>query len=220
MNNNLSVNLITLMEQNSIGTSQLARIINIPMSTIKNIRKGKNINPTIETLIPLASYFSITLEELIFSDFKKKKKWLNQDKAFSKLQGLPIISWEDAVNWPCQLDSEKWIYTELSSDGDMFALSIEKNSIGSFFAPGLLLVDAGRRPYHLDYVLVKKINVKHIFVKQIIYEEDLIYMKSVTIKNQLTPWDNRYKILGVIFEYRQLVCQQDLIKKTPKKQGV
>ena len=37
----------------------------VPLSTIKNIRTGVNVNPTIETLIPLANYFNVSLDDIV-----------------------------------------------------------------------------------------------------------------------------------------------------------
>ncbi|MBV9576414.1 MAG: helix-turn-helix transcriptional regulator, partial [Gammaproteobacteria bacterium] len=80
MKNQLSANLIALMDYHRIGGAQLARTTNIPLSTIKNIRKGTNINPTIETLIPLARYFDISLEEIIYCNLSVEKLAANKNR--------------------------------------------------------------------------------------------------------------------------------------------
>src|ERR1700748_1799792 len=102
MNNKLCENLTLLMEHYHVGAVQLARLTGIPLSTIKNIRKGANVNPTIETLVPLARHFATSLEDLIQGDplVQKMNPLLPTKQAASSPRSVPVISWEVAKLYP------------------------------------------------------------------------------------------------------------------------
>lgn len=203
MKNQLSANLVALMGHHHIGGVQLARATNIPLSTIKNIRKGTNVNPTIETLVPLAQYFNVSIEDIISSDciIKAKKKNLSQND--SKV--VPVISWEEAIYWSQIGASNSQIFTEKMCSQYTFALPSEQNSSELFAAPGVFLIDPKQEPAHLDYILVHKLGLGRASIKQIICDEESNYLRSLVITSKLESFDDNYRLLGVIIEYRQFV---------------
>lgn len=62
---NLSEVVDKEMKKRRISSLKLEKEISIPNQTISDIRTGRNINPTLKTLMGLADYFEITLDELI-----------------------------------------------------------------------------------------------------------------------------------------------------------
>ncbi len=207
MKNQLSANLVALMDYHRIGGVQLARAINIPLSTIKNIRKGANVNPTIETLIPLARYFNVALEEIISSNLSVEKIAMKKNK--TSPQAVPVLSLEEAVNWPQSGSRDLHIFTEKVCSERAFAVHSEQNSSESFAAPGIFLVDTMLDPTHFDYVLVHKLGLARASVKQIICDEDSHYLKSLVIASKLELLDKNYRLLGVMIEYRQFFKSLD-----------
>ncbi|MFZ2314561.1 MAG: helix-turn-helix transcriptional regulator [Gammaproteobacteria bacterium] len=208
MQNKLSANLITLMNHHRIGGIQLARAINIPLSTIKNIRKGVNVNPTIETLVPLAHYFKVSLEEMISGTLSVEKISLRESGYRQNLpQVVPIISWQEAVFWPHgdRLHDLR-IFTEKLHFENSFALPSEQNASELFAAPGVFLVNPDQKPAHFDYVIVHKLGLASASIKQFICDEDVSYLKSLVIAGQIAPLDGNYRLLGVVVEYRQFIA--------------
>jgi transcriptional regulator with XRE-family HTH domain len=203
MKNQLSNNLIALMEARQVGGAQLARAINIPLSTIKNIRKGTNVNPTIETLIPLANYFDVSIEDIISTDLARQAKKKLNHCSKQLPQPVPVITWEEAIAWPNIILSDKQIFTEKPCR-EAFALNSELNPSEVFSTPGVILVDPMQQPNHLDYVLVHKVGLDRASVRQFIRDEDRCYLKSLIIKNNIVEYDQGYRLLGIIIEYRQL----------------
>lgn len=202
MENQLSNNLIALMEARQIGGTQLARVTKIPLSTIKNIRKGVHVNPTIETLIPLARYFNVSIEDIINADLTAQAR--RKPNHCSKIlpRPVPVISWEEAIYWTTNVLSDKYIFTEKPCK-EAFALSSEQNLSETFSAPGVFLIDPEQKPTHLDYVLVHKVGLDRASIRRFIRDEDRCYLKSLIINNNLVEYDQSYRLLGVIMEYRQ-----------------
>ena len=210
MKNQLSANLLALMNRQSIGGVQLARVTNIPLSTIKNIRKGVNINPTIETLLPLVRYFNVTVEEILSSNLAVEKNVASKSRcSHVEPQAVPIISWEEAVAWPQSDVNDLQIFTEKRCSEYAFALHLVQNISELFVVPGIFLIDPMCKPEHLDYVMVHKFGLARASIKQFIRDEESCYLKSLVITSKLTSFDKSYRLLGVIVEYRHCIKSLD-----------
>lgn len=202
MKNQLSANLVALMNHRHIGGAELARATGIPLSTIKNIRTGANANPTIETLIPLANYFNISLDDIVQGNMAGLKKYGSSQ---ARAKAVPIISWENAVIWPEVESTDSQVFTEKMCNENVFALHVEQNISEKFVAPGILLIDPMQAPAHFNYVLVHKSGLARPSIKQLICDEEFSYLGSLVIADKLAPLDENYRLLGVIFEYRHCV---------------
>lgn len=66
-NKELSRNLSLLMKENNISESELARALNLPYNTIHRLISGYTTDPRISTLKLIASYFSVSLDNLFNS---------------------------------------------------------------------------------------------------------------------------------------------------------
>jgi hypothetical protein len=66
-----------------------------------------------------------------------------------------------------------------------------------------LLVDPAIMPQQHDYVIVSKDNQVTPSLKQVLIEDDEIFLKSILIDNHVTQKNSEHKILGVIMEYRK-----------------
>lgn len=61
----LSTNLKELIQKHGITVSELARQSKLHQPVVHRLTHGKTINPRIDTLVPIADYFDITLDELV-----------------------------------------------------------------------------------------------------------------------------------------------------------
>ena len=58
-------NIKQILRKRDIKPYKLAKELNIDVSGLYKLLKNKNSNPTIDTLIRLADYLDITLDELV-----------------------------------------------------------------------------------------------------------------------------------------------------------
>ena len=58
-------NIKQMLRKRDIKPYKLAKELNIDISGLYKLLKNKNSNPTIDTLIKLADYLDITLDELV-----------------------------------------------------------------------------------------------------------------------------------------------------------
>ena len=65
MLNNLSTNIRLLLNKKQISENELARRTGVAQQIINRMLSGENQNPKLATLIPLANYFMVSLNQLI-----------------------------------------------------------------------------------------------------------------------------------------------------------
>ncbi len=68
----LAQNVKKLRKQKKLSQEKLARLADISYNTVVKIEAGKAENPTFETLSKLADAFSISIDELVGRNNKKK----------------------------------------------------------------------------------------------------------------------------------------------------
>lgn len=66
--NKLGENLKKLISNAKLSENELARRVGLPQQMINRIISGKNTNPKLDTLSPIASYFMISISQLIGED--------------------------------------------------------------------------------------------------------------------------------------------------------
>src|SRR3990167_3867835 len=205
MLNKLNDNLNLLMSAARISASQLARRINVPLSSIKKIRKGDNKNPTLATLLPIAEFFSVTLEELIAGNPLQK---INTAVPVQ----LPLISWQEALSWPnATFRIQNVILSENGYSKYAYALYLEADW-GIFLSNSLLLIEPNNYPLHGDYVIVHKEGLTSAVLKQFLLEEEKPYLKSLNITAHTVSMTENYRILGIVMEHRNTLKKMQPIK--------
>ncbi len=199
----LSQNLNILMKRARVTTNVLARQTNIPASTIKKLRNSSNINPTLSTLIPIANYFSLSIERILHDDFS-----MNSTLSITKpdVYHLPIITWEESIHWPHKKQASKYkeIITEYRFSELAFALRIENNEYMPFPCHSILFIEPSMQPLNNDFVLTY-INEQTPTLKQFLQEDGGTWLKSLKISNHIMPIKEDSRILGVVVEYRHFL---------------
>lgn len=149
----LSENLNILMKRGRVTTNTLARQTNIPASTIKKLRNSSNINPTLSTLIPIADYFSLSIERILYDDFSVNAMGLIVKP---DIYQLPVISWEESILWPQSNDifRHKKIITEQKFSEQAFALFLNNNDHSLLPGNSFLLIEPTMQAVNNDLVLV------------------------------------------------------------------
>lgn len=99
------------------------RGINLPQTTINRLLTGQTTDPRVSTLVGLAQFFEISLEQVLGQEMLV----LNSKTKTHKSSTIPVVSWEHIGQY-CQetLDNKDsltaWIKTEKSLNSGSFAL--------------------------------------------------------------------------------------------------
>lgn len=203
---NLSSTLEKLMRIHPINMSQLHKHTGVPITTINRLLNDKNINPTISSLLPIANFFGITLNQLMGIDPLDSDllvgKYSNKRTLWTE---IPIITWEQAAEWPSNFNIDELrnvISTDVTLGQHPFALIINEINWEGFFPNSIIIVDLTAIPEHGDYVVVLKNGQKRVSLKQILVDDDKIYLRPVSKDYQTQLLDDTYKIIGTVAQIR------------------
>ena len=90
-----------------ISADELARRTGIPASTIKKIRNNNSPNPTLNTLLPLAEYFAVSLGQLVGDEPLPESRTIGQYKNhLEKIQYVVYFSISFSIIAICRLNHE------------------------------------------------------------------------------------------------------------------
>jgi SOS-response transcriptional repressor LexA len=198
----LSDNLNILMAKNRLNSNGLARIVGVPATTIKRIRNNEQTNPTILTLLPIAQFFSISLDQLIgnepivINDKESYKK--------SRIHKIPLLSWQECSDY-ASLDYSNisnFTYTERAVSAKAYALKIEDDDLDFFPKNSILIIEPTILPASGDYVIIGNIEQHIAAVRKYIIEIDKIYLKPLVPGVDVATLTDTYKILGIVIQYK------------------
>jgi len=207
----LATNLKTLMEQGQVTLSMLHKSTGIPLATISRLLSDEQQNPTIASLVPLAKFFQVSLDQLIGSEPLPSLIESSAQSA-NKWHSIPLISWEYIMKWTQEKHHKIHKYAhniltdlELSQDG--FALLIEHND-WQFFPQGtLLIIEPHTEPKHRDYIIIAKTELKNglqsATLRQLLIDGNEKYLKPLNPEFKIAPLTEEDKILGVMKQSRR-----------------
>jgi transcriptional regulator with XRE-family HTH domain len=210
-----------LMSENNMDITKLARNTGLPVTTIHRLCSSENPNPTLSTLIPIAEFFNVTIDEL--SGIKplptnRIEGLTYQDEVVHKK--VPIYRWNDFLGMlhkpEIEVSPVKYIAVESDLPSDSFAVIIPDKSYGVLYRVGsIIIVSPNLTIEDSDYVITGLKDYSYVGIKQIEIIEGNIYLKSITSNNNTSELytSDKYQIIGVICETRfQKESAKELIK--------
>ncbi len=205
----LSSNVKTLMSLAQINASELARRTGIAQPIIHRLSTGQNTNPKLATVKPIARYFLVSVSQLIGEEpLPNDQSFLRVSSEHRGWNRVPMISWQDAVNWPVPLphyeNSNEAIY--VSTDAPVsklaYGLTIKGGAMEPLFPEGTtIVVEPKRKPANRDFVVVHMQGEAEARLKQVIMDGNDHYLKSLNPDLddvKVARLDNADQFLGVM----------------------
>ncbi|MFN8770170.1 MAG: S24 family peptidase [Neisseriaceae bacterium] len=203
-NKTLSENLTFLMSEYKIDDRALSKYTGVSFTTIARLRNSSGVNVTIDSLLPIAKFFNITVSQLI-GEIELKKLHSEQNLIKStNYKYVPVILWDDVLS-NTVLDTYNTIYyivTELDISEKNFAVTIPNNDYGAILKMGsILLIDREKNCSVDNMILIN--DGGQLFVCKIFSTNNAILLKPLNglIGNLKYP-SNKYTIIGNIVEIR------------------
>lgn len=195
-----------LMEKNKVSLTNLHRNTGIAMPTIKRMQSDPTTNPTITTLLPIATFFGITVNQLIGEEaipsnlsgyIEKPVNWLS----------VPIINWDQAIDWPNKkaIGNSNSILTDAEVGNNPYALIVEEEDWVGFLKNSTLIINSDLQPEHKDYAVVYKQGQTMPTLKQIMIDEEKIYLKPLNTYFSPTVFDETHHFLGVLIQVKNTI---------------
>lgn len=198
-----------LLFDHDIKPADLSREINLPPPTIHRLITGKSGRPHQSSLEPIASYFSITIDQLLGEEPLPNAVGNNSASlpTASMIQTIPILMWDSVISQKINnTEHGKFIATTGNISNESFALIMNDHSMEPLFPRrSILLFDPKRKQTDRSYVLIK-LNDKNILIfRQLLIDVDQQYLKPLnpdlsTYKMRLL--DEKDLIIGCLFESR------------------
>lgn len=179
---NISQNLQTLLKlRGDITLSDLARETGVPQPTLHHIVEGRTKKPRRQALESLATYFSISVPQLI-GTLPLLPNIPNAIKDSLKISTVPLIDWELAKNWnrddyECIQFREIIVEREVSKN--TFALELQDASMEPLFLEkSILIFDPTKSPKGRDFVLVYLAQSNSVTFNRLFIEDNKFYLRQ------------------------------------------
>lgn len=201
-----------LMFKKDIRATQLAREINVPQQTLQRIVAGFSPSPHRKTLVPLAEYFSISVDQLTGKEplpDELSSANVAQAKTDFVQQYVPVIACDDVEcflkNRDLSLVKEN-LMIDGNSSGDIFATTMSDSSMEPYLPQGaILILDLNRPPRDRGFVLAKLQGSSALVFRQLLIDGEHHYLKPMNPDLAAFPMrllKEEDCILGVLLELR------------------
>lgn len=183
---------------NKLSPAALARALGIPTNKITRILNGDVTDPKASTLLQIASYFGITIEQLLGLE-----PIVRQGEAASPqsaTRSLPVFEFTQEAS---KAPKEWYRWPENEIEGDYYALAIDTDLYEPTFPQNsLLIINSDVEPDDRSYIVVKKADgSSYCSIKKYVLEGGQVYLYPINPKLPVEIFDkNLYTIAGVILE--------------------
>jgi transcriptional regulator with XRE-family HTH domain len=194
----LSKILKKLLYERRMNASELAREVNLPCPTIHRLVTGKSTRPYRSSLIPIADYFSLNVNQLI-----DEEPLSGNDTSFkeSSTQSLPLLKWDMSKD-----ENNKDLIISSGLSSKCFALIMPDESMEPLFPRGSILIfDPELLPKDRSYALISLQNTNIIIFRQILIDVNQQYIKPLNLdfsSFKMKILDTNDKILATLCESR------------------
>lgn len=191
-----------LVRDEKLTPAALARKLGIPTNKITRILNGDVTDPKASTLVQIANYFDITIEQLLGLEPITRQGETLQTESTSR--PLPVFEFSKGVESKSPQEWYRWAENDV--DGEYSALVIDTDLYEPTFPQNsLLIINQDISPDDRSYVIVMKNGESiHYSIKKFVVEGSEQYLYPINPKLPVEIYDeNLYTVVGVILEVHQ-----------------
>lgn len=182
----ISTVLEQLMDECKVTANELSQHTKIPAATISRLRNNEEANPRLSTLLPLANFFCVTLEQLIGNEPLGDRDKGSFNPESRQMAAVPLLELEDVEAWIDNSEAvthEKelpYIKASIKHRSSLFAVKLKGSITANQFAEDAIYIfDSALEPTDRDYILVKVAGHHKITLRQVLIDGDDIYLKPL-----------------------------------------
>ncbi len=201
-----------LMFKKDIRTTQLAREIDVPQQTLQRIVAGLSPSPHRKTLVPLAEFFAISVDQLTGKKpLPEELSTANvvQAPSISAQQQVPLVACADVERFLQDRDHslvKEYLVTTGGLSGESFAMTMGDSSMEPYLPQGgILILNTKKTPPDRGFVLVKIQGSTALVFRQLLIDGEHRYLKPMNPDLAAFPMRLLCEedcILGVLVELR------------------
>lgn len=204
ISDNIKNSLEILTQGRGISEADLCREINISQATLWRLFHGTT-DPRASTLNTIASYFNVTVDQLIGNQPIARN--VQQCRDSIKPISIPIFSLGAPSTLTEQLRGinpgnwNQWLEVEPSINESCFAVVVLGESMWPLFLEGIIIIiDPGIVPKNKHYVLCQLHNTQEIIFRQYLEDHGEKLLKPANFGYQTTALQEQDQILGVVIQ--------------------
>lgn len=195
--------MLKLMAAQGINATELARRINLPQPTVHRLIVGKTEDPKLSTLLSIADYFSITLDQLLGN-----VSVMNTENEGMRTMSIPVISWQEALrpreavkdltsaNW------QEWFMLDMKASPFTFGLKSKPSMEPRFSIGSILAVDPKEAPQDGNIVIVHYPETNEATIREIILDGPKKLLKSVMDDSEVDNLESGIMVIGTVIQTR------------------
>lgn len=203
LSNQLQKNLKFLIKKYNLDNDSLAKITGLTSYTIASLR-ARSTNPTLLTLKPLAEFFNLTIDQLVYDnceiiDESNKNNNLNLDNI-----NIPIININDLNSRVVNIYNNEnnnvidYIVTSGNINNNSYALRLDSEVLmPSYQKNTVLIVDPSKVPQDSNIVVISIDNNQPTY-RQVFIDSGEFYFKPINPDFGGMAIIKNYKIYGVV----------------------
>lgn len=158
-----------LMKNQGLSLDKLAKLTGVSRSNINRMRTDPDCNPTIYTLLPIAKFFQISVEQLIGEQPITDSHKYQLDSL--KLEKLPILrTYQEILNfvqYSTLPEHTDYTYVENLVSTISFAYVVQDNNMQPLFPPNIMVIfDPEKSATNHSFVLALDIHNKQVIFRQ------------------------------------------------------
>lgn len=184
-----------------LSPAALARNLGIPTNKITRILNGDVTDPKASTLVQIANYFDIRIEQLLGLEAIVRQ---GEYKPLEATRALPVFEFSKVAQSHAPKEWYRWAENDVN--GEYYALSIDTDLYEPTFPQNaLLIINPDITPDDRSYIVVKnKDPLSHCLIKKFVIEGNQVYLYPINPKLPVEIYDeNLYTVVGVILEVHQ-----------------
>ncbi|WP_163836652.1 helix-turn-helix domain-containing protein [Spartinivicinus ruber] len=205
----ISTQLDSLMRRSGVDEKTLSKLTGVPIATISRLLNNHSANPTVNTLVPIAKFFNVSIDQLLgLNSTRNSQHTLNtlNDQAAAL---LPVIVMSALNQYLSQHDTTEcnrqfeWIRTGYRLAGHGLAVKIDTDFYSpSFQKDSVIIVDCEIQAQNGDIILLSNRLDGGFYIRQYFRDNNDEFIRTINpdiVKTEILD-QTTTKILGVVVE--------------------
>lgn len=201
---------ILQMLMGNMSEGALAKAVNVPKATIHRVLSGITPDPRAGTLLPIAQYFNITIEQLMGIMELPKNSPLISTRSLDAVE-MPFVLFDKLEEWLKENYKPEKFY-EITSfgkkpiDTNCFITQMCSDEMAPLFSSKTYLIIRKQNNVNIDDVaLVFNTNNNSFLVRKYIELKGEKYLFPANSSYNVVDFDHKIKLVGIVLEGRIII---------------
>lgn len=203
------IHLVLSELMDGMSESALAKAVSLPKATINRVLSGKTPDPRAGTLVPIAQYFNITVDQLLGIAPLPQNTPLGITKE-SHIE-IPYVDYENLCDYINNAHSpQKKVELSLLSNKRLtincFVTKLISDELSPQFATGALLIISKNIPKlkSNDIILAYSKTTNKVIFRKLMIANGMNFLSSPNPNYDIMPLTDDFVVFGIIIEGRIL----------------